>query len=424
MIGMLSTNGGIGRKIGIILVVILLTASVLFVPQQAKASGLANSSWPMFHGNPQHTGLSPYDASENMGKICGKIQLMVTFESPVIDSDGIIYIGGPMGFYAISEDGNIKWKYEGVSVGDTAAVFNDTIYFGDLSSIYAVDKNGNLKWKYKLDSNTEWPVVLDKKGWVYICSVSGSLYVLDGEGNLMLKYTHNQDMTTPTIAPDGTMFFRSETSLYAMDSKGNILWEFNVGAEGVMPSLLNDTLYLGSGDNYLYAISTNGTLKWKFKAGAEIYTTPAIDRDGNIYFGSNDDYLYAVDKDGAELWKFKTGGSIVSSPIVDRGGNIYFGSDDGYLYSLDSNGNLRWKTYLGARIRATPAIGPNGNIYVPAYNGFLYCIGKGEFGLNTLNDYLMYAQILILLLAVSIPVVWYWKKRGTGGTEKKGEGES
>ena len=35
----------------------------------SAAGGLANSPWPMFRGNLNHTGLSPYDTSTNLGKL-------------------------------------------------------------------------------------------------------------------------------------------------------------------------------------------------------------------------------------------------------------------------------------------------------------------------------------------------------------------
>ena len=35
--------------------------------EQTRA--LADSPWPMFRGNAQHTGLSPYDTSNNLGEL-------------------------------------------------------------------------------------------------------------------------------------------------------------------------------------------------------------------------------------------------------------------------------------------------------------------------------------------------------------------
>ena len=40
---------------------------LITVSENAQAAGLANTSWPMFHGNARHTGLSPYDTSSNNG---------------------------------------------------------------------------------------------------------------------------------------------------------------------------------------------------------------------------------------------------------------------------------------------------------------------------------------------------------------------
>jgi len=55
--------------------------------------GLANSPWPMFLHDPQHTGRSPYRGPQE-----GKVEWLFdagiwVYSSPVIDLDGSIYFG-------------------------------------------------------------------------------------------------------------------------------------------------------------------------------------------------------------------------------------------------------------------------------------------------------------------------------------------
>lgn len=81
-------------------------------------------------------------------------------------------------------------------------------------------------------------------------------------------------------------------------------------------------------------------LKWMFTTGGDIYSSPAIGRDGTIYVGSFDNNLYAINTDGTLKWKFTTGGDIYSSPAIGKDGTIYVGSLDDNLYAINIDGIL------------------------------------------------------------------------------------
>ena len=62
--------------------------------QHTQVKGLANSTWPMFKHDLNHTGLSPYDTSSNNGILKWKFQTGGNvYSSPAIGSDGTIYAG-------------------------------------------------------------------------------------------------------------------------------------------------------------------------------------------------------------------------------------------------------------------------------------------------------------------------------------------
>jgi outer membrane protein assembly factor BamB len=76
----------------------------------SAAGGLANSPWPMFRHNLNHTGLSPYDTSANIGQLKWSFETGdMIFSSPAIGSDGTIYIGSwDEKLHAINPDGTIS----------------------------------------------------------------------------------------------------------------------------------------------------------------------------------------------------------------------------------------------------------------------------------------------------------------------------
>ncbi|MCS7231610.1 MAG: PQQ-binding-like beta-propeller repeat protein [Elusimicrobiota bacterium] len=125
-----------------------------------------------------------------------------------------------------------------------------------------------------------------------------------------------------------------------------------------------------------------GALEWKFKTGGDVYSSPAIGKDGTIYVGSRDDCLYAINPDGTLKWKFKTGNWIESSPAIGKDGTIYVGSYDNYLYAINPDGTLKWKFETGGDVDSSPAIGKDGTIYVGSWDGYLYAINSESLGLS------------------------------------------
>jgi outer membrane protein assembly factor BamB len=160
-------------------------------------------------------------------------------------------------------------------------------------------------------------------------------------------------------------------------------WAFAAGGEIYSsPAIGKDgTIYFGSWDKNLYAVKRDGSLKWAFPTGDIVWSSPAVAADGTIYAGSSDKNLYAVNPDGTQKWAFLAGGAVDSSPAVAADGTIYVGSDDGNLYAVNpANGSQKWAfTTLGAISRyASPAVDLDGTIYVGSDDGNLYAVNPAN----------------------------------------------
>lgn len=148
---------------------------------------------------------------------------------------------------------------------------------------------------------------------------------------------------------------------------------------------------------------------WSFQAGGLIWSTPVIDKNGNVYVGSANKTFFALSPDGRKLWDYQledrpdslvdsaallmedrvivpggdgilhtldknsgkliwkfsayhastSQGSVVNSfegnVVEDQQGRIYAGSDNGVLYSVDKNGKERWHFSTGQFIWSAPA---------------------------------------------------------------------
>src|SRR5574340_858584 len=74
---------------------------------------LADTPWPMFRHDLQHTGRSPYVSIQKpILKWAFQTQGAIT-SSPAIGKDGTIYFGSKdKKLYALTRDGKLKWAFE------------------------------------------------------------------------------------------------------------------------------------------------------------------------------------------------------------------------------------------------------------------------------------------------------------------------
>jgi outer membrane protein assembly factor BamB len=160
--------------------------------------------------------------------------------SPVIGSDGTVYVGSTNGLSAVqtTADGlaaKILWNFPAGIVDQTPALGSDgTIYFGVKSglsrAIYAVAPDGTLRWQY---------------GPVPSASPYGGF---------------------PTVGADGIVYVGFGTSVYAFSPDGVLLWSYDTGSVvSSFPVIAgtastqtggNAVLYVASSDWRLHAISS------------------------------------------------------------------------------------------------------------------------------------------------------------------------
>ncbi|UCE08713.1 MAG: PQQ-binding-like beta-propeller repeat protein, partial [bacterium] len=114
--------------------------------------------WPAFSQNSKRTGLSPYDTSSNPGKLKWSFTTEGWVLSPVIGSDGTIYVGAfDDKLYAINPDGTEKWNYtiSKYMIKSPAIGSDGSIYAGSTKGIFfALKPDGTEKWQF----NTDGPV--------------------------------------------------------------------------------------------------------------------------------------------------------------------------------------------------------------------------------------------------------------------------
>jgi uncharacterized repeat protein (TIGR01451 family) len=360
-------------------------------PTSGGSGGLADSPWPMFRQNLNHTGVSPYDTSGNNGQLKWRFPTGSYIDStPVIGSDNTIYIGSAdIKLYAINPNGSEKWHFKTDSsiVSSPAISSEGTIYIGSVNGVfYAINPDGSKKWDYKMgDQIWDSSPAIGTDGTIYIgCYIDNMLYAFNQNGSVKWSYYFGGGYgvrSSPAIDVFGTIYVgTSGGSLYAFNSDGSVKWRYNVpGRIHSSPAIdTNGTIYVGSNlnDPTFHAINPDGTKKWDLNIGSDVQSSPAIGSDGTIYFGSCDKKFYAINPDGTQKWSIRTASCIHSSPAIGSDGTIYIGSQDRNLYAFNPDGSLKWFFKVGGTmVVSSPAIGSDGTIYIGSKNKKLIAIG-------------------------------------------------
>ncbi|MCH8069893.1 MAG: PQQ-binding-like beta-propeller repeat protein [Candidatus Marinimicrobia bacterium] len=240
-----------------------------------------------------------------------------------IGLNGTIFLLGGSSLYALTHDGNLKWKlpesseFSGYNPFGTAiSPDGQTLYIGGNSgyqTLYAVGIDGQIKWTFSSGDSipgrlSSMPMV-DNQGNIYIAPnrrVSGNLdtsasgiYSLSPDGEIRWKFgTEGPFNDQWTIDHNGHLFAVIEKTLYALDYAGNRLWEKNVGiVTAPLVCDANSMIYVAYEEVQLISGAT-GTELWNVPVFYGVFQSPALSGDGILYVGfaggEGRKYVYAI----------------------------------------------------------------------------------------------------------------------------------
>ncbi|NPV88381.1 PQQ-binding-like beta-propeller repeat protein [Coprothermobacteraceae bacterium] len=394
------------RSIVSLAIIILLLASVQTAPME-KIGGATPAMWPTYGYNAQRNGMSPYSLADNPGTVKWKYKMTVTdqvLSSPVIGSDGTVYVASRPYLYAISRDGAEKWKFKmfdevnAAKYLSTPAIGADgTIYAGsDNGYVYALNPNGTLKWKALVKDFVHGSICIGNDGTIYAVTEDGTLYALNPNGTQKWSIKLGSSIGAPSVGLDGSLLVAAidgyRVSIWRVQPNGSYtsFWAadwvsfasgLTIGGDGtlyVVPMFNSGTL---QEQTYLFAINPAGAIRWQAKiADARLLIAEvALGPGGMIYVGSIDYYLRAIGSDGKVKWEFLSNGRILDPPVTSKDGTIVFATAAngfGSIYAVTASGTLKWKVDAESDIGTSPAIAADGTVYVGSVDGTLYAIGK------------------------------------------------
>ncbi|MEI6128414.1 MAG: PQQ-binding-like beta-propeller repeat protein, partial [Pseudomonadota bacterium] len=382
---------------------------------------IADSAWPMVQHDMLHTGRSNAYGFV-MAKGVTKFKAPVAsggIASPVIDSDGTVYIGAMDGcIYAVSQQGSPACLYSGINgtVESTPALSCTGILYvgGTDGNLYAISTTGELQWKKQLGGTILSSPVIGKDGMIFVGSNStnagaeGLFYCISPEGETVWeRATGDIGYASPALDQYGNVYIASlKGILYAFHSDGDLLWSYDAGdaiTSSPVVSSKDGAIYVTT-SAALLALDYGGQVKFSpYKPKAIIFESenesaivapPALDQEGNIYLGGILGDLHCLNAAGEEQWSSMLKDptwidpvptAITSAPILDKAGNVYVFSWN-TLYSLQSKDgkgisafNLSPEsTIKNMPLQSSPALGADRTFYVASADGNLHAVGSSE----------------------------------------------
>jgi len=353
-----------------------------------------------YRGSLRRDGVFKTHGVESLKGVRWKVDLGGPVKGSPVVVNGIVYIGGSEGLYALdAATGQEKWKVAvRGGVDSSACVAPSTgsgqavVYFGGNDGrLYAADAaSGEVKWKAPLGSPvTESPSVAYGVVFLQKEDVIGFDAETGKEAWRARMGSSGQYGRCAATLHEDLVFYQGRAIDIATArvkwSVGIVVW---ASPETAQTSAVSDgSIYATSSGVGGYEYARLGwadiaarRVKWALRVEEHLprsQRTPVLCSptvwDGKVYIGADSGYLYAFDAlRGERAWSFKTGGAVRSSPAVSsEDGVIYFGSNDACLYALDAGtGEEKWRFQTGGKVTSSPWVA-DGVVYVGSDEGFL-----------------------------------------------------
>ncbi len=372
----------------------------------------------MLKGGPGHTGLSSHNISmsapvvawvrhpNNLPENYGSSSL------PVVADNGTVYLAESNGnVSSIYPDGLVGWTVHLAADPEWSPALgpDGTIYItahsqsaGDMpkGSEYALSPNGSVLWVLQPGGWFSNSVVAASNGTTYLSMLTGhlvdsmnwtrdniSVVAVSPSGNIVWNLSLPPgEMSSPALAPDGSIRLQTNYSLFAIAPNGMIIWELalerpissgGIGSIDERPFEIavdgNGTTFLINGTNLLKVNST-GDLQWSYPLYSldHFVIAPIVLFNGTVYVVAGtfmSSTITAINYDGGLVWQSGYSARYFSFPAMSANGLIIvYGHPS--LYAISAlDGSEVWRTQALTQSSSwssidSALIGDEGRIYV------------------------------------------------------------
>lgn len=329
--------------------------------------------WPMYQGNPEHTGFVPQILLPNLATQLWSQAAQGSAPSGLAISDGMVLTTPTTYFHNTAPlvaqslaTGNILWSVDfgAVYSVNQPAVDNGVIYLqtsdnGGATYLHAYQVDGTFLWRAPFDSQWEnylGPTILN--GQVYFDGGTyGGCYSFDEVSGAMNWYVGlpQYDEWTPTWDNGVLLAYTDELDIIAPDtgvilatiSDPNYLWQGYSPKQA--PVAIGNLAYVTNGNRLVVFDTLNHDIAW----GINISATGQVATDGTELFVIAGGALTARDPaSGTLLWSWvpTPTGSVTTNIIVTK--NIVIVGDGTNTYLVDRSTHKTVSTLPGSGMLA------------------------------------------------------------------------
>jgi outer membrane protein assembly factor BamB len=398
-------------------------------PAVSGPVGIAPGSWPVFQGNVQHTGSSPFRGPSCnrqiwKTKLRGGLWGAAALASRRPGEPETLFVPvGKAPLCALNpEDGSVYWCQTD-NQGKLADRSSPTIGNGGLgyigtrdNDLWAIDlppagsDDASVAWRQKVctDGDITAPPVIGNDGLVYMTSDSlgaGTVMAMCPGDTRQPKWCINPlgggvRNASPALSPDGSELYIlfGGAGLVALDAQtGAEHWRIQLEPKRSVGRVPNHAPVVNPETGRIYLSLWRGvwtvdppatpgaqptaTLLFDLGGGERLQTPPAIDVDRKtIVIGVStalSSTLYSIGFGGNLQWQRSDLGPgdfrSNNPPVIDARGRIYltFGSS---LIALNKDGTTMWRSEFSAPFDSSPILA-DGRIFAGTNEGSVYAIG-------------------------------------------------
>jgi len=324
---------------------------------------LADSPWPIWHGNPMGNGLS-FDKGPTKGKILWSyIPENVTGGSlgVVFDSNKNLYATSKNGhLISLDFDGNLRWNlslagdsyYEDDGECVPLVLNKNKIAVGISNLFYIVNDSGIIEKNFTMPVRfLGASIQVDKEGIFYALFEDDKIRSFNLDGQILWElpgYGGYSGAHIPLFLPDGSgIVAPALNSVQKISTEGIIEWQYPCQYGSPISISSNGEIYFFNDvDTSITCLDVSGDLLWKHHFYSDRLTTisaQTIQKNGNIVFSATQ--FLGLSPEGFELWWAKEFGYfewIESDLISDHNGNTYGIAHCGSLYAINDQGEYSW----------------------------------------------------------------------------------